>query len=67
MKVCFVGIGLMNGSLSLDIQQRYPDAVIHGVSRKEATLDKALSLGLIHEKGNLARIKKSTMIPSSHF
>ena len=62
MKVCFVGIGLMNGSLSLDIQQRYPDAVIHGVSRKEATLDKALSLGLIHEKGNLAELSDADWV-----
>ena len=44
MKVSFVGIGLMNGSLSLDLQRLYPDAVMQGISRKETTL----SLSLIH-------------------
>ncbi len=53
MKVSFVGIGLMNGSLSLDLQQMYPDVVLEGISRKEATLDRALELGLIHQKGNI--------------
>lgn len=53
MKVSFVGIGLMNGSLSLDLQQMYPDVVLEGISRKEATLDRALDLGLIHQKGNI--------------
>ena len=53
MKVSFVGIGLMNGSLSLDLQQIYPDVVLEGISRKEATLDRALELGLIHQKGNI--------------
>ena len=44
MNVSFVGIGLMNGSLSLDLQCLYPDAVMQGISRKESTL----SLSLIH-------------------
>ena len=53
MKVSFVGIGLMNGSLSLDLQQMYPDVVLEGISRKAATIDRALELGLIHQKGNI--------------
>ena len=51
MNVSFVGIGLMNGSLSLDLQCLYPDAVMQGISRKESTLSRALDLGLIHESG----------------
>ena len=57
MKVSFVGIGLMNGSLSLDLQRLYPDAVMQGISRKEATLSLALDLGLIHEVGNLDQLQ----------
>ena len=47
MKVSFVGIGLMNGSLSLDLQRLYPDAVMQGISRKETTLSRALDLGFV--------------------
>jgi prephenate dehydrogenase len=57
MKVSLVGIGLMNGSLSLDLQRLYPDAVMQGISRKEATLSRALDLGLIHETGSLDHLQ----------
>jgi prephenate dehydrogenase len=56
MKVSFVGIGLMNGSLSLDLQHLYPDAVMQGISRKEATLKRAFDLGLIHQTGDLHQL-----------
>lgn len=56
MKISFVGIGLMNGSLSLDLQRIYPEAVIQGISRKETTLDRALELGLIHQKGRIDQL-----------
>ena len=47
MKVSFVGIGLMNGSLSLDLQRLYPNVLLEGISRKETTLDRAMALELI--------------------
>ena len=62
MKVCFVGIGLMNGSLSLDLQRLYPDAVMQGISRKEATLSRALDLGLIHETGDLVHLQDADWV-----
>ena len=62
MKVSFVGIGLMNGSLSLDLQRLYPDAVMQGISRKEATLSCALDLGLIHETGDLDQLQDADWV-----
>ena len=62
MKVSFVGIGLMNGSLSLDLQSLYPDAVMQGISRKEATLSCALDLGLIHETGDLDQLQDADWV-----
>ncbi|MBT5787679.1 MAG: prephenate dehydrogenase/arogenate dehydrogenase family protein, partial [Flavobacteriaceae bacterium] len=62
MNVSFVGIGLMNGSLSLDLQRLYPDAVMQGISRKEATLSRAMNLGLIHEEGNLDQLQEADLV-----
>ncbi|CAI8168555.1 MAG: Prephenate dehydrogenase [Bacteroidota bacterium] len=62
MKVSFVGIGLMNGSLSLDLQRFYPNVLLEGISRKETTLDRAMALGLIHQKGTLDSIENADMV-----
>ena len=62
MNVSFVGIGLMNGSLSLDLQRLYPDAVMQGISRKETTLSRALDLGLIHETGDLDQLQDADWV-----
>ena len=62
MKVSFVGIGLMNGSLSLDLQRLYPDAVMQGISRKETTLSRALDLGLIHETRDLDQLQDADWV-----
>ena len=62
MKVSLVGIGLMNGSLSLDLQRLYPDALMQGISRKEATLSRALDLGLIHETGDLDQLQSADWV-----
>lgn len=47
MKVTIVGIGLMGGSFSLALKALGDDFHFTGVSRKQATLDKALSMNLI--------------------
>jgi prephenate dehydrogenase len=62
MKVSFVGIGLMNGSLSLDLQRMYPDVVLEGISRKETTLARAQDLGLIHQKGNIDDLQDADLV-----
>lgn len=62
MNVSFIGIGLMNGSLSLDLQRLYPDAIMQGISRKEATLSRAVDLGLIHEVGSLDHLQDADWV-----
>ena len=37
-----IGIGLIGGSFAIDLKRKYPEAVLHGISRKEETLQKAL-------------------------
>ena len=53
MKIYIVGLGLIGGSMALDIQRLYENALIIGIDSNENHLNEALSLGLIHQKGNL--------------
>ena len=53
MKIYVIGIGLIGGSMALDIQTLYKDAVIIGVDANENHLDKAIELGIIHQKSEL--------------
>lgn len=57
-----IGIGLIGGSFAIDIKAHYPDTVIHGISRKETTLDKALALHLIDKKAKLEDIKNADLV-----
>ena len=57
-----IGVGLIGGSFALDIKKQNPDVVIHGISRKEATLDKALALKLIDKKATLEDIKHADLV-----
>lgn len=53
MKVYVIGIGLIGGSMALDIQALDKDAVIIGVDANENHLEQALKLGIIHQKAKL--------------
>lgn len=53
MKVYIIGLGLIGGSMALDIQRIYENVEIIGIDSNENHLDEALTLGLIHQKGNL--------------
>ncbi len=60
--IYIIGVGLIGGSLAIDIKKNNPDMVIHGISRKEATLDKALSLNLIDKKAILEDVKHADLV-----
>ncbi len=49
MKVFVIGIGLIGGSMVLDIKDLYPDATIYGIDTNEKHLDQAIELGVIDE------------------
>jgi len=48
--IYMIGVGLIGGSFAIDIKKKYPEVVIHGISRKETTLKKALELNIIDKK-----------------
>ena len=57
-----IGIGLIGGSFAIDIKKNNPEAVIHGISRKDATLNKALELNLIDKKATLEDIVNADLV-----
>ena len=52
MKIYIIGIGLIGGSMALDIKSIYDDATIFGIDANEKHLDEAIQLGLIDEKAS---------------
>lgn len=57
-----IGVGLIGGSLAIDIKKNNPDVIIHGISRKDATLNTALELGLIDKKATLDDIANADLV-----
>lgn len=47
MKVFVVGIGLIGGSMVLDIKSLHPDATIYGIDNNESHLAEAIALGVV--------------------
>ena len=60
--IYMIGVGLIGGSLAIDIKKNNPDVVIHGISRKQTTLDEALSLNLIDKKATLDDIENADLV-----
>lgn len=62
MKVAIIGLGLIGGSLALDIQKMYNVVVIFGIDSNEKHLEEALKLGLIHQKATLNEINDADLV-----
>ena len=54
MKVFVIGIGLIGGSMVLDIKSLHPDAIIYGIDSNESHLAEAISLGVIAAEATYA-------------
>ncbi len=60
--IYMVGIGLIGGSFAIDFKKNNPDAIIHGISRKDETLNKALELNIIDKKATLDDLEKAELV-----
>lgn len=60
--IYIIGVGLIGGSLAIDIKKNNPNMVIHGISRKDTTLETALALNLIDKKATLDDIEKADLV-----
>ena len=57
-----IGLGLIGGSLALDIKSKRPNAVIYGIDSNENHIEKALELGVIDQKGSLENLSNANWV-----
>jgi prephenate dehydrogenase len=62
MKVYIIGIGLIGGSMALDIKSNYDNAKIFGIDTNDNHLEEALKLGLIDSKATLKEIINADLV-----
>ena len=62
MNVFVIGVGLIGGSMVLDIQKNYPEAVIYGIDTNENHLVEALELNVIHQKATFNELEKADIV-----
>ncbi|MEN2490114.1 prephenate dehydrogenase [Flavobacterium sp. B11] len=62
MKVYVIGIGLIGGSMVLDIKEKHPNAIIFGIDNNEKHLQEAIDLGVIDEAGSFEDLQKADFV-----
>lgn len=61
-KVYIIGIGLIGGSLALDIKKLYPKTTIYGIDANESHLNEAIDLKIINKKASLKDITNADLV-----
>ncbi|WP_298157403.1 prephenate dehydrogenase [Flavobacterium sp.] len=62
MKVYVIGVGLIGGSMALDIQDLYPEAVIFGVDSNDSNLNEAERLGVVHKSAPIEAVADADIV-----
>lgn len=62
MKIHIIGIGLIGGSMALDIQRHYPDAVIFGIDSNNEHLEEAIKFGIIHKTATINELHQADIV-----
>lgn len=62
MKVVVIGIGLIGGSMVLDIKALYPEATILGMDANENHLQQAIDLGVVEKAGTTEDIADADFV-----
>lgn len=57
-----IGLGLIGGSLALDIKSKRPNAVVYGIDKEENHIEKALELGVIDKKASLEDLSNANWV-----
>jgi prephenate dehydrogenase len=60
--VCVIGIGLIGGSMVLDIKALYPEATIYGIDSNPKHLEEAIALGVVEKEGNYEGLAKADFV-----
>jgi prephenate dehydrogenase len=62
MNVYIIGLGLIGGSMALDIKSHYPEAKIFGIDANENHLQEAIELGIIDKEAILADLADADLV-----
>ena len=62
MKVFVIGIGLIGGSMVLDIKMLYPNAMIYGIDTNESHLAEALVLGVVDAVATINDLAQADLV-----
>ena len=57
-----IGIGLIGGSMALDIKVLYPEAKIYGIDANEKHVQEAIDLGIIDAKANFSDLMNADWV-----
>ena len=61
-KVYVIGIGLIGGSMALDIKGLFPKSTIYGIDTNESHITEALELNIIDKKASLNDISNADLV-----
>ncbi len=62
MNVFVIGLGLIGGSMALDIQTAYPNAVLYGIDADEDHINEALELGIVQQKATFEALATADVV-----
>ena len=62
MNVYVIGIGLIGGSMALDIKSIYDDATIFGIDSNKKHLDDAQNFGIINQQASLTDLINADLV-----
>lgn len=62
MNIFIIGTGLIGGSIALDIQSIYDNAVLFGIDSNVNHLNQAMQLGIVHQKATINDLIKADFV-----
>ncbi|QXP61901.1 prephenate dehydrogenase [Olleya sp. HaHaR_3_96] len=60
--IYIIGVGLIGGSLALDIKNKRPEVTVYGVDTSEDHINQALELGVIDHKATFEDLDKADLV-----
>jgi prephenate dehydrogenase len=62
MNIYIIGIGLIGGSMALDLKSHFKESVFFGIDANENHLEEAIQLGIIHKKAIFNELENADIV-----
>jgi len=60
--IYIIGIGLIGGSLALNIKKQHPNTIIHGIDKNAGHLEQAIAIGIIDAKAEINNVQNADLV-----